>query len=101
MLGGDEGGIDGLAGIQVDAVHPPFARDLTQETLDHPPVGEEAPVAEVVLSHDFPGTTLPQSLDETLQVTGKGDGGADAPELELSALLAARDPGLESGSGYG
>src|SRR5829696_6676448 len=34
-------------------------------------------VAEVVLSHDFPGTTLPRNLDGTTQVTGKEDGGAE------------------------
>jgi hypothetical protein len=36
-----------------------LAHDLAQEILDHAPVSEEEPVAEVVLSHDFP------SLDST------------------------------------
>jgi hypothetical protein len=55
VLGGDEGGVDALAGVEVDALPPLLTHDLPQEILDHAPVGEEEPVAEVVLSHDFPG----------------------------------------------
>jgi hypothetical protein len=36
-----------------------LVHDLPQERLDHEPVGEEEPVAEVVSSHEFPGGTLP------------------------------------------
>jgi len=65
MLGRDEGSIDALTGVEVDAFDPTFAHDLPQEILDHPLVGEEQPVTEVVLSHNFPGrdsTTEPAGV---------------------------------------
>ena len=35
-------------------------------------MSEEEPIAEVVLSHDFPGATLPRNFAGTTQVAGKG-----------------------------
>jgi hypothetical protein len=52
---GETGGIDALAGGEIDALHPLLTHDLAQEILDHAPMAEEEAVAEVVLSHDLTG----------------------------------------------
>jgi hypothetical protein len=60
--GRDKGGIDLLAGVEVDEIHPPFAHDVPKEILDHPLMGEKESVTEVVLSHDLSSRILPQSI---------------------------------------
>jgi hypothetical protein len=54
VLGRNERSGDPLAGAKVDLFYPALAHDLAQEILDHAPMGEEKPIAEVVLSHNFP-----------------------------------------------
>ena len=79
VLGGDKGGIDALAGLEVDAIDPSFAHDLPQKILDHAPVGEEKSVTEVVLSHDFSRLRL---------YHGAGRGRPRSFEKEMTGLAA-------------